>query len=134
MSDAQRMDPPTYGRSELEEFAERGMKEARAYADGRGASGVALPDWTTLQPCAIMSAQWARRLGAQLILAADEHDAIADAAIEQFSSAARGERTAGRASALRSALNARVAGVVDDEDDRNALLLDVHELADLAGA
>ena len=41
--------------------------------------GVALPDLGPITHAAIVPADYARRLGAQLILAADEHDEIVEA-------------------------------------------------------
>jgi hypothetical protein len=110
------------------------LKEARVYADGRGTSGVALPDLQAVQPCAVVTSEFARRLGAQLILAADEHDAIADAAVAQFGPPMLGEaaQRAERVAELRSALVARL-DVVASEHDRAALQDAVRELAELLG-
>jgi hypothetical protein len=52
--------------------------EPQPYADRRGAHGVAMPD-RDLAAGQILSAEFARKFGAQLIRAADLHDALLDA-------------------------------------------------------
>lgn len=71
----------TYGPAALCELADskRGAEAHVATAGGShgslpGITGVALPDW--VQAGAILTSDNARRLGAQLLVAADEHDAI----------------------------------------------------------
>lgn len=132
MSDAMRMEPPTYGRHDLVDLADGSIKEARIVADGRGVTGVALPDWPSIAPCAIMSPARARQLGAQLILAADEHDAIAEGALSQFGPPTPGEarRVSTRVEELRSTLLKRLE-TVPDVHDRAALRGAVEELAEL---
>lgn len=133
MSDAMRMEPPTYGRHDLVDLADGSIKEARIVADGRGVTGVALPDWPSIAPCAIMSPARARQLGAQLILAADEHDAIAEGALSQFGPPTPGEarRVSVRVEELRSSLLLRLLEAVPDAHDRAALRGGVEELAGL---
>lgn len=62
----------TYSTGDLYDLADRPSDDDRV--------GVALPDWSSIQPCAILSPDTARKLGAQLLLAADELDAIQSAA------------------------------------------------------
>jgi hypothetical protein len=63
----------------LFEAAEPGPQtEPQPYADGRGQSGIVIPD-SGLPGGAIVTSGFARRFGAQLIRAADIHDRIQDA-------------------------------------------------------
>jgi hypothetical protein len=62
---------------ETADCAPRTEPEPYAYRTGQ-IHGVALPD-TDLQAGAIVSAEYARKLGAQLILAADQHDNLLEA-------------------------------------------------------
>ena len=70
-----------YSAQDLHELAEHDL--SRAAVGGAGDfTGVALPDW--VQAGAILTPARARRLAAQLLSAADLHDAIADAAIAEL--------------------------------------------------
>jgi hypothetical protein len=62
----------------FEEAQPKPQTEPRPYADRRGAHGVAMPD-TGLAGGQILTAEYARRFGAQLILAADLHDNLLEA-------------------------------------------------------
>lgn len=70
-----------YDAESLMEVADRDLGEARVCATD-GHSGVALPDW--VQAGAILAPQRARKLAAQLLLAADEHDLIQEQAHARF--------------------------------------------------
>lgn len=65
---------------DLHELADRRSDEASVTVAG-DLVGVALPGWSSIQPCAILPPDTARKLGAQLLLAADELDAIQGAAL-----------------------------------------------------
>lgn len=69
----------TYSTGDLYDLADRPSDDVRVSVAGDRV-GVALPDWSSIQPCAILSPESARKLGAQLLLAADELDAIQSAA------------------------------------------------------
>jgi hypothetical protein len=67
-----------YGPDELRELA-ASSRHVEAHVTVAGTlTGVALPDW--VQPGALLSAARARRLGAQLLVSADEHDAVQESA------------------------------------------------------
>lgn len=70
---------PAFDHGDLLDIAERRTDEVHVTASGP-ATGVALPDW--VQPGAVLDVDRARKLGAQLLLAAHEHEAIQDAALE----------------------------------------------------
>lgn len=118
---------PTYSAGDLFELAERRSNEAHVATSGP-ATGVALPDWVA--PCAVLSTERARRLGAQLLLACDEHDAVQESAfsVEGRSAMAR----APRVEELRETLLARLHATVSDVHDRAALCGGVEELAELS--
>lgn len=59
----------TYSLNDLRELADRQSTEASVMVVG-ACAGVALPNWC--HSCAILLPESARRLGAQLLLAADE--------------------------------------------------------------
>lgn len=67
----------SYGPDDLLDLAGRRCDQAMVAVNG-AVSGVALPNW--VQGGAILTTQDARRLAAQMLVAADEHDAIQDAA------------------------------------------------------
>jgi hypothetical protein len=68
----------TYGPDELLELAESRRGAEAHVATSGSVTGVALPDW--VQAGALLSAARARRLAAQLLVSADEHDAIQESA------------------------------------------------------
>jgi len=66
-----------YDAGSIMDLADRNVSEARVCATD-GLTGVALPDW--VQAGQILLPQNARKLAAQLLLAADEHDLIQEQA------------------------------------------------------
>lgn len=73
------MNGDTYDTNALYEVADLPATEVAHVAASGPVTGVALPD---RYGGVLLSASAARRLGAQLIIAADLHDAIQDAALE----------------------------------------------------
>lgn len=134
---------------DLHELAARSANEA-AVAVAGDLVGVALPDWSSIQPCAILLPDAARKLGAQLLLAADELDAIQGAAFglpdsggfgltRENAGVKIGDRAAGSAeerallvAELRDTLLTGLSGGMPSGPERAALGFSIEALADLA--
>lgn len=70
--------------NELYELADRSPSREPSPAVSGEVTGVALPDQGPISNGAIISSNYARQLGAQLILAADEHDNLLEAGRQQM--------------------------------------------------
>lgn len=110
-------------RPDLYELADRAAPEEAHVAVAGDFTGVALPDRLG---AAVLASEEARKLGAQLILAADEHDAIFERGVAEFErhqtlaehgtrrmAEANAERAERRSHEIADALAQRVLGCSD---------------------